>query len=298
LTEENNAMRVLAVKLGCALALALWGLSVPIVKAGAPPEAGSEQGQLAVRSACGLATPQVPAQATAWDAAVSQCICLGGGFQAKPVPAPALLIMDDPQAKAGFVNSGVFYECQAPAGLSKWCNTDCMWLQLTAGAVFSPTRGIGPHDEPTLNLAPLDVRLGLMLNEPHPQRHWFAGVFDIIVDFTTEPVLNGFGNIVVGPAALLRYDFVRPGWGLIPYLQGGGGIVYNDCYHDAHQNAVGQSGEFLLRVDLGVHYPLGPKWSIDAEFNFVHISNADLAPRNAGVNALGASIGLTYFFRR
>jgi lipid A 3-O-deacylase len=250
-------MSVLPVRLGCALVLALWGVSVSNVKAGTPPDSGSEQGLLAEHSACGLATSQEPA----------------------------------------FGNSGLVCECQAP-GVSEWCITNCMWLQLTAGAVFSPTRGIGPHDEPTLNLAPLDVRLGLMLNEPHPQRHWFSGVFDIIVEFTTEPVFTGFGNIVVGPAALLRYDFVRPGWGLIPYLQGGGGIVYNDCYHDSHQNAVGQSVEFLLRVDVGVHYPLGPKWSIDAEFNFLHISNADLAVRNAGVNALGASIGLTYFFRK
>jgi Lipid A 3-O-deacylase (PagL) len=252
-------MRLAPAKLGCLAALAFWAMSTPLAKAGLPPDNGSEQGQVEIPSDCWLAPSPVAAQATPWD------------------------------ADAMFV---------APAGDCEWSLTDSMWLQLTAGAVFSPTHGIGPHDEPTLDLAPVDVRLGLMLNDPNPDRPWLGGVFDFILDLTTQPVIDGYGHIVVGPAALLRYDYVRPGWWLIPYVQGGAGLVYNDCYEDPHQNTIGQGVEFLLRADLGVHFPIGLQWSIDAEFDFEHISNARLADRNAGLNGLGASIGLTYFFRR
>jgi hypothetical protein len=288
-TQENNTMRHSPGKLSCAVVLALWGLSGPIANAGIPPDSGSEQGQLEMPSDFWLATSLAPLQATTWDALVSKTLCRGCGFQAEAVSAPVFHTKDDP---------GACCECNPPVGVSKGSLTDCMWLQLTAGALFSPTHGIGPHDEPTLDLAPFDVRLGLMLNEPDPERQWIPGVWSIILDIATEPVINGYGNIVVGPVAMVRYDFVRQGWGLIPYLQGGAGLVYNDCYEDQHQDTIGQSVEFLLRVDLGVHCPISPQWSIDAEFNFQHISNADLANRNAGFNGLGATIGLTYFFRR
>jgi len=51
-----------------------------------------------------------------------------------------------------------------------------------------------------------------------------------------------------------------------------------------------------------VHYEIGlkcfvaPNLSLDVEGGFQHISNAGLARRNHGVNALGAQVGLTYYF--
>jgi hypothetical protein len=37
-------------------------------------------------------------------------------------------------------------------------------------------------------------------------------------------------------------------------------------------------------------------WSVDVEGMFHHISNASIASRNDGVNALGGFIGATYYF--
>jgi hypothetical protein len=37
-------------------------------------------------------------------------------------------------------------------------------------------------------------------------------------------------------------------------------------------------------------------WSLDIEGGIQHISNADMATRNAGVNCLGGSVGLTFSF--
>jgi hypothetical protein len=114
---------------------------------------------------------------------------------------------------------------------------------------------------------------------------------------TTAAVLRGPGNIVVGPSALVRRNFAEEGSPQTIYVQAGAGIVYNDAYRDPYQRAIGQADEFYLSVAVGYRYALSCQWAFEAELGFVHISNADLAPRNGGINALGASVGLVYSFR-
>jgi opacity protein-like surface antigen len=101
---------------------------------------------------------------------------------------------------------------------------------------------------------------------------------------------------VTGPAALLRYNFVQPEARLIPYVQGGAGIAWNDAYRNQHQIAIGEAVEFTLQAGVGVHYLLSKNWAVGAEADFYHISNAGLARRNAGINAVGGSVGVTYYF--
>jgi hypothetical protein len=60
---------------------------------------------------------------------------------------------------------------------------------------------------------------------------------------------------------------------------------------------IGQAIEFTPQASLGFRSLIHPNWSIDAEAMFRHISNANLAGRNDGINALGGFIGLTYFFK-
>jgi outer membrane protein W len=100
----------------------------------------------------------------------------------------------------------------------------------------------------------------------------------------------------VGLTALIRYNFVQPSAKLFPYAQGGVGIVYTDAYKDLSQDAIGQSIEFTPQGSVGIRYLIHPNWSVDAEAMYHHISNANLAGRNDGINAFGGFIGLTYYF--
>jgi hypothetical protein len=168
-------------------------------------------------------------------------------------------------------------------------------LQVMGGAYFCPV-GLGPRVTPRFNFAPIDVRLGCMLYSPCPDDCCLRGNIEAILDLTTAPIFRGPGSIVIGPTVLLRYNFVQPDCRLIPYLQGGGGFIYNDAYRDETQRALGQAGEFYLQATAGLHFLVAPHWSLDAEGGYVHISNAGTNERNGGINALGGSIGLTYFF--
>lgn len=168
-------------------------------------------------------------------------------------------------------------------------------LQLLGGAYFSPV-GLGPKTQPRFNFAPIDLRLGCMLYSPCPDDCCLRGNIEALLELTAAPVIYGFGDIVTGPTILLRYNFVQPDWRLVPYLQAGGGFTYNDGYRDKSQRALGQAGEFYLQATAGFHYLLSSHCSIDLEGGYLHISNAGTNDRNGGINALGGSLGITYFF--
>jgi hypothetical protein len=59
---------------------------------------------------------------------------------------------------------------------------------------------------------------------------------------------------------------------------------------------VGGNFEFDLEAELGARLLLNDRWSLIVEGAFQHISNADTAARNVGVNALGARVGLGWIY--
>jgi hypothetical protein len=166
-------------------------------------------------------------------------------------------------------------------------------LEAHAG-VYCSQHGLGPS-VPTFDFVPLDLRLGVVLHDPI-MPGCLRGCWQALIEMSVEPVFNGYGHILAGPSALFRYNFVQPDWRFVPYLQCGAGFVYTDAYHDVTQHAIGEEYEFQLKAAGGFHYFLNDRWSLDGEVGYIHISNADLANRNYGINAVGGSIGVTYVF--
>jgi len=169
-----------------------------------------------------------------------------------------------------------------------------MSLQLVSGALFSLT--CLPEDSPVFNYAMTNLRLGWMLTSPGPRDSVLRGSWEGLVEITNSIIFKGFGNYIGGITGLLRYNFVQPDWKLVPYVQAGVGVVYNDAYKDNTQQAIGQAIEFTPQFSLGFHYLIAGNWSIDAEGMFHHISNANMAKRNRSINSLGGFLGVTYRF--
>jgi hypothetical protein len=170
-----------------------------------------------------------------------------------------------------------------------------MTLQTTVGYYSYFNSAMWPLN-PTFDFLPISLRLGRVLNDPWDCLGPLRGNFELIGEFFTAPVTEGYGCFLMGPSVMLRYNFVQPDCRLIPYIQAAAGIVGTDAYRDRQQNAIGQQVEFLLQSQLGVHYLLSRNWSLDAEGGFIHVSNGGMAGRNAGLNSVGGSIGLTYYF--
>ena len=166
-------------------------------------------------------------------------------------------------------------------------------FQFVSGPLFFPV-GLGPDDE-SFRTFPIDLRLGWWMTPPRGPG-WLRGRFEGMLELSAAPVFEGAGSIVVGPSLLWRYNFVQPGARLVPYFQIGAGVVYNDAYQDRTQQAIGRAVEFSLQASVGTRFFLSSRVSLDAELQYHHISNAGLARRNQGVNALGGLIGFSYFW--
>ena len=139
------------------------------------------------------------------------------------------------------------------------------------------------------------VRLGYMLTDVK-YSGWLRGNYEILLDGFVGPFYQGQGTALGGVGALLRYNFVQPNSRWFPYVQLGGGGLYNDAYHHTEQIEIGSGPEFDLEGTTGISYLLAKNWALSLEFGYRHISDANTSSRNTGVNSFGGLLGLNYFF--
>jgi len=148
----------------------------------------------------------------------------------------------------------------------------------------------------TINYQLEDVRLGWMYDSPR-RTGLLRGNNEFLLESFGGPVTKGPGSYLAGGSVLWRYNFVQPDARLVPYIQVGGGMLGNDIYKGGGQREVGQGFEFVLQGGLGLKYLINDRWAASAEGGYRHISNADTASRNEGLNSLGGLMELSYSFR-
>lgn len=166
-------------------------------------------------------------------------------------------------------------------------------VELNAGAMFSFVKHSTSH--PELDYAIEDLRFGWMFDDVYGS-NFLRGNDELIIEGFAGQVFKGPGKALGGGDLLLRHNFVQDGWKLVPFVQLGGGALDNDIYHQQAQSLVGEGFEFMLTAGAGVRYMITPHWALSLEGDYRHISNADLARRNFGLNSLGGTLGLNYFF--
>jgi len=176
---------------------------------------------------------------------------------------------------------------------------DRITLEFMTGAMFSPC-GLGPH-EPVYNYQQNNVRLGWMLVSPDDKENPFRdtpfrGNFEALFETTGSYVWETFGTYMVGITGLVRYNFVQPGWIVVPYIQGGAGVIYTNARNWSNQEAIGGNWEFTPQFAGGLKFLIDDNFSFNIEGAFQHISNANTSARNEGVNAYGGFAGFTYYF--
>jgi hypothetical protein len=164
--------------------------------------------------------------------------------------------------------------------------------QFMGGAYWNVN--LGPRI-PAFNYVPVSIRQGVMLT--CPEDHWWGhGNFEFLFDLTGAAITSSYGHFFAGPSFYLRTNWLPPGSPVVPYVQLGTGAVWNDAYKDQSQRAIGEGLEFYQHVECGLKCFLAPNLSLDVEGGLQHLSNGGLAKRNYGMTALGASVGLTYYF--
>ncbi|MCC6356006.1 MAG: acyloxyacyl hydrolase [Verrucomicrobiae bacterium] len=162
------------------------------------------------------------------------------------------------------------------------------------GPFFGPAFGVEGGRE-TLDYFGNSFRLGYNLTGIIGDS-WYRGCLQFVGEMFVAEIFesggDGGGSIVVGPNALFRYNFMQENWPVVPYVQLGPGLVYTDT----ENNAIGSNFGFQLNIGVGLRLMICDKWAVSGEFDWHHMSNAGLAERNAGSNAAGGQLGISYFF--
>jgi opacity protein-like surface antigen len=167
---------------------------------------------------------------------------------------------------------------------------DGLWeMSAGQGVMFSPFLAV--HNRPELNYTLTEIQLGYMLTDIHGSDFWRGNVEAAGSSFGGG-IFNGRGSYVAGSTLWLRYNFVPRTGHFVPFVQAGAGLTDTDL----DRRIEGQNFNFNLNLGAGTRYFFKPNWSVNLECRYQHISNADMSPRNLGVNAIGPMLSLSYFF--
>jgi lipid A 3-O-deacylase len=104
---------------------------------------------------------------------------------------------------------------------------------------------------------------------------------------------NHFEGLMVGP----RYNFVQPGWKIIPYVEGGVGIGFADSNPMA--GGLGQDFNFTFEAGAGAKYNLCKDFYVRLGVEYQHVSNAGLSEpqfANHPIDELGPKLSFGYSF--
>src|ERR1051326_3547521 len=160
---------------------------------------------------------------------------------------------------------------------------------LNSGVLFSPFLATGGR--PTINYTLTEVQFGYMLSDVKGDG-WSRGNFELVGEGFGSGIFEGDGSFISGVTVWLRYNFVPPGWRFVPFAQAGLGLTSTDIDH----KIVGQPFNFNLELGIGTRYLLSQHWSLNLEYRYQHISNADTGAHNIGINAHGPVLGVSYLF--
>lgn len=168
-------------------------------------------------------------------------------------------------------------------------------LEVGAGA-FGSVGTKGSAERPDVGFALGQVRAGVMLSDVMGGG-WLRGNVEGLLEASGAGIYTGPGDQIYGVGLLLRWNFVQPGSRIVPFLQIQGGGAYSDMAgDDAVQRLIGSDFSFTFGGEIGIRYLVSEKFAITTGVEYRHISNADMADRNRGLNALGGTISLGWFY--
>ncbi|MEI9998805.1 MAG: acyloxyacyl hydrolase [Verrucomicrobiota bacterium] len=170
-------------------------------------------------------------------------------------------------------------------------------LELGSGVTWSNVRSGQPNQAYTI--VPVTLTASLRLDDDSLDNFlggFLRGHSEFFFRGDYQQIVHGPENhvedFIVGP----RYNFVQPGWKLIPYVEGGVGIAFADS--NPAQGGLGQDFNFTFTVGAGAKYQLDPNWFVRAGVEYQHVSNAGLSDPipNHPIDALGPKISIGYSF--
>jgi hypothetical protein len=168
-------------------------------------------------------------------------------------------------------------------------------LEIGAGA-FGSLNTTGSVSKPDTGVVLGQIRLGLMLYSPSGSG-FLRGNLEGIIEAYGAGIYDGPGKEIVGAGIILRYNFVQPHARVVPFMQLMFGGAYSDAAdEDSVQRLLGSDVSFSFGGEVGLRCFLTHRTALTGGVEYRHLSNADTADRNVGLNLLGGTLELSWFF--
>jgi opacity protein-like surface antigen len=178
------------------------------------------------------------------------------------------------------------------------CGEKDWTIELGTGVSWSNVRSGQPNQAYTV--VPISLTASLKLDDvslDHPFGGILRGYSEFFFRGDYEQIVHGpenhYEGIMVGP----RYNFVQPGWKLIPYVEGGVGIGFADS--NPLQGGLGQDFNFTFEAGAGAKYLISDDFYVRLGVEYQHVSNAGLSePQfdNHPIDELGPKLSFGYSF--
>jgi opacity protein-like surface antigen len=198
-----------------------------------------------------------------------------------------------PQAMAGTDMKSV-----APSSPPSCCSEKDWTIELGTGVSWSNVRSGEPNKAYTV--VPISLTASLKLDEVGLDNYlggWVRGYSEFFFRGDYEQIVHGpenhYEGIMVGP----RYNFVQPGWKVIPYIEGGVGLGFADSNPEA--GGLGQDFNFTFEVGAGAKYNITDDFFVRLGVEYQHVSNAGLSEPeepNHPIDELGPKLSFGYSF--
>lgn len=178
------------------------------------------------------------------------------------------------------------------------CNEKDWTIELGTGVSWSNVRSGQPNQAYTI--VPVSLTASLKLDDvslDHFLGGYLRGYSEFFFRGDYEQIVHGpenhYEGIMVGP----RYNFVQPGWKIIPYVEGGVGIGFADS--NPLQGGLGQDFNFTFEAGAGAKYLICDDFYVRLGVEYQHVSNAGLSePQfdNHPIDELGPKLSFGYSF--
>ncbi len=122
------------------------------------------------------------------------------------------------------------------------------------------------------------------LSAHHLEIEWVSEVIVSSITDGTNTVEAGINPLFFS----LRYD---RGQALVPFIEGGEGLLYTDLRGER----LGTRFQFSSQGGAGLHWFLNRQLAVTASYRLRHISNAGISRENSGLNTDFVLVGVSYF---
>jgi hypothetical protein len=142
-----------------------------------------------------------------------------------------------------------------------------------------------------IRFAPVSPYFGYVFTDPVGSG-WYRGTGECIVEGDLNYVFGHQKRYTAGITLLGRYNLLSKHESWRPYVQAGFGMIGTNL----SMRNFGNQFNFTSNIGAGIQYFWNPCNAVNFEWRFKHISNADTAEDNAGLNMSILMLGYSHTF--